>query len=80
MTSANRIPGWPFFDKKNRLRFPCAICGKAYKDQGDAGWCCFNKKESEDRDPRDCPLGPMSQEAKEIIGIHDSKGQTGAKE
>jgi hypothetical protein len=32
----------------NKRGWPCSICGKRYKDQDGAGWCCFNKKESED--------------------------------
>lgn len=28
--------------------WPCSICGRRYKDQSQAGWCCFEKKESED--------------------------------
>lgn len=29
-------------------------------------------------DPRDIPLGPMSKEAKEILGIHETSGKDSA--
>lgn len=49
------VPGWPFRGKSGKTLFPCAICGRAYLKQDRAGWCCFNKKESEDPEVRVAP-------------------------